>query len=251
MLESFGIHVRKLTPHELFLKSKPIQNLVKPNTMLSQKGLLNILESIDLIHRNKIAGAFVECGVWKGGGVALAALYANSISDIALDLHLFDSFSEICEPNASIDGERAIVEAGGLENARGRLIPSGMYKRMGRATGQADQVRYLIEKEVAYNKGKVELHVGWFQETMPKCASLNNIAVLRLDGDWYASTKCCLDHLYDKVNTGGVVIIDDYYAYEGCRKAVDEFLIRREEYVRFRTINSEAIWWIKSELALE
>lgn len=251
IVEWLGIDVRRHTRHETFLQRRGIKKLVHPNTMLSKKALLNILESIDHTKRENIQGAFVECGVWKGGAVALAAMYLESLADFSMDLHLFDSFGEICEPDANVDGKRAVLEARGIENAKGRLVSSGIYERMGISTGQVDQVRDLIEKKVAYQKGKVELHEGWFQETMPKCTSIKEIAVLRLDGDWYSSTKCCLDHLYEKVSPRGVVIIDDYYAYEGCRKAVDEFLINRGEFVRFRTINSEAIWWLKSEVELE
>jgi O-methyltransferase len=68
---------------------------------------------------------------------------------------------------------------------------------------------------------------------------------LRLDGDWYASTKICLDHLYDKVLKGGFIIVDDYGAYEGCKKAVDEFLARRALDVRLQKVGSELRFFVK------
>jgi O-methyltransferase len=67
-------------------------------------------------------------------------------------------------------------------------------------------------------------HRGWFQETLPADAkSIDAISVLRLDGDWYASTKICLEYLYPRLACGGLLILDDYYLWEGCRKATDEY----------------------------
>src|SRR5262249_61300972 len=76
--------------------------------------------------------------------------------------------------------------------------------------------------------GYTEIVKGWFEETLPAFRSrLGPIAILRIDGDWYASVRCCLDNLFDQVVEGGLVIIDDYYAYEGCRLAVHEFFGER------------------------
>ncbi|HXI69239.1 MAG TPA: TylF/MycF/NovP-related O-methyltransferase [Verrucomicrobiae bacterium] len=82
----------------------------------------------------------------------------------------------------------------------------------------------MLTKEIGYDPGFLHFLKGWFQETMPKDSSqISQIAILRLDGDWYDSTRVCLEFLYDKVVPGGFVIIDNYGAYEGCRKAVAEF----------------------------
>ena len=71
---------------------------------------------------------------------------------------------------------------------------------------------------------RVTLVPGWFSETLPGFAPPEGIAVLRLDADWYESTKQCLDALYAQVVPGGVILIDDYYTWEGCTKAVHDYL---------------------------
>ena len=82
---------------------------------------------------------------------------------------------------------------------------------------------------------------GWFQDTVPK----NNhgpIAILRLDGDLYASTKICLEHLYKKVVPGGFIIIDDY-GLAGCKKAVDEFMGTDQFKYNVVKNTQKVIWW--------
>ena len=75
---------------------------------------------------------------------------------------------------------------------------------------------------------RIEFVKGWFENTVPVTRKqIQQIAVLRIDGDWYESTKCCLENLYDKVSSGGYVIVDDYQSCYGCRRAVDEFIQNR------------------------
>lgn len=88
----------------------------------------------------------------------------------------------------------------------------------------------LNRKLIGYPPDKVFYHKGWFQNTVPADKqNIKSIAILRLDGDWYDSTKVCIENLYDKVVPGGFVIFDDYGLYEGCKKAVDEFFESRKE----------------------
>lgn len=143
------------------------------------------------------------------------------------NIHLFDAFTEICEPDAEVDGEKAIREAREWSQsgaADGKLRPlTGIYDSFG-GPGSLEGNRELLTKEIGYDPGFLHFLKGWFQETMPKDSSqISQIAILRLDGDWYDSTRVCLEFLYDKVVPGGFVIIDNYGAYEGCRKAVAEF----------------------------
>lgn len=76
---------------------------------------------------------------------------------------------------------------------------------------------------------QVEFAKGWFHATLPEVRSrIGTIALLRIDADWYASVRCCLDTLYDSVADGGLIVFDDYYTYEGCAIAVHEFLGERK-----------------------
>ncbi len=82
---------------------------------------------------------------------------------------------------------------------------------------------------------------GWLQDTLPMTI-IGDIAVLRLDGDWYESTKCCLENLYDNVVSGGSIIIDDYQL-KGCKLAVHEFVLDRKVDVNMTfDANGRAYW---------
>jgi hypothetical protein len=96
-------------------------------------------------------------------------------------------------------------------------------------------------------ENRVVIHSGWFQSTLPNLGSeLHSIAVLRLDGDWYESTKICFDYLYDRVSPGGVILLDDYFCWEGCRKATDEFRVARGLKEPIIRIDSDSGYWIKT-----
>ena len=174
------------------LEMIPITN----NTMLNEYRLSNIYQCIKYIVENLIEGDFVECGVWKGGSVAMMAkslIKHNS----ERTLHLFDIFDNICEPNADIDGARAVKDVGGVENAKGRLISiPNVYKNQN-GPGIELNVLNLICKTIGYKEEKVIIHKGWFQDTIPKSKNeIQKISLLRLDGDWYESTKVCIENLY-------------------------------------------------------
>lgn len=74
-------------------------------------------------------------------------------------------------------------------------------------------------------------------------ATVGSIAMLRLDGDWYASTKVCLDHLYEFVAPGGFIVIDDYHAYDGCALAVDQFRANHKIEAPIMPIDVDAVFW--------
>lgn len=202
-------------------------------TMLTDARQATLFDQVRWCHAAGVQGAIVECGVWKGGAVGLAALALKGIDPSPRRaLHLFDAFDDICAPDPTVDGERAIQE---FPDARPReagerpVAVAGAYDAIG-GHGTVEGCRDLIERRIGYPSGLVHYHVGWFQDTLPKVApTIGPIAVLRLDGDWYASTMVCLEHLYDLVEPGGFVIVDDYGAYEGCRRAVDEFLAARQQ----------------------
>ena len=202
--------------------------IIRENTMVAPEGLVTLYHQALFCETQQIPGDFVECGVWKGGAVGLMALVNLQHGSKRRNIHLFDSFQEICEPDETIDGERAVREARmGSKNGgtKGSLVPlEGFYDRRG-GPGKIEDNKALLEGEIGYDPNYLHYHQGWFQEVLPGVRnSIERIALLRIDADWYASTKTCLDHLFDKVVSGGFVIIDDYGAYDGCKKAVDEFV---------------------------
>jgi len=97
----------------------------------------------------------------------------------------------------------------------------------------------------------VSLVKGWFQDTLPEYKDrMGAVALLRLDGDWYESTKCCLENLYDNVVPGGYVIIDDYGALTGCKEAVDDFLNERNINVELIDVDHIRFYFLKPDVSV-
>lgn len=235
-----------VTGHDLVAEANAKIKIVEKNTMLSHSRLVTLYQQGAHCEKYNIPGSFVECGTWRGGAVGLMALVNMEYSANRRHLHLFDSFDSIPEPDATIDGDKAIAEAkaigGGTE---GKLVPlTGIYSSIGEPDLEVNKT--LLEETIGYDSDFIHYHKGWFQDTVPKdAASVGEIAILRLDGDWYASTKVCLDHLYDQVVSGGFVIIDDYGYYEGCKAAVDEFMENHHIKAFLNHIDETGRYWIK------
>lgn len=232
------------------VKSEKIISIVRDNTMVSHSGLLSLHYQTLSIERCNIEGDFVECGTWKGGSVGLMALTNLMYGGKKRHLHLFDSFTDICEPDKKIDGDRAVNEVNKWskngDQTKGRLVPVlGFYDDFG-GHGTVKECIDLLENNIGYDSQYVHIYEGWFQDTIPSVSKdIKKIAILRIDADWYRSTKICLDYLFDKVVSGGFIIIDDYGAYDGCKKAVDEFLDFSGQSLFLNYVNKEIRYMIK------
>jgi O-methyltransferase len=241
LLDALGYEFRRkpLRPNDPYELPDPLEAeirsaiaVVDPYTMQSEGRLDMLYRQVVHCETHRIPGSFVECGVWKGGGMGLMALANLRHGVERRSLHLFDSFQEICEPDASVDGPRAIAHMRSLTTTpvgtSGALRPLvGVYDSFG-GPGTLEENKRLLEETIGYDAGYIHYHKGWFQDTIPRTAvEIGEIAILRLDGDWYHSTTVCLEHLYPHVVRGGFVIIDDYRYYEGCTKAVDEYIRQR------------------------
>lgn len=223
--------------------------LVEPYTMIGRRRLITLYHQVAFCEENGIPGDLVECGVWKGGAVALMAMANLAEGKSRRHIHLFDAFTEICAPDQSVDGTKALNEAKQAvptSTFSGELVPlTGIYHYKG-GPGTLEGNKHLLEDLVGYDSAFLHYHKGWFQETLPLDSSeISQIAILRLDGDWYASTKVCLEYLYDKVSPGGIVIVDDYGCYEGCKKAVDEFRSRQGISAFLHYVDQQCRYWIK------
>lgn len=203
---------------------------VYPYTMVSYPRLSNVYELAKLIEKNKTEGAFVECGVWKGGCAAVMTSIANK-AGFGRQIWLFDSFEGLPEP---IDKDG--VDKGGVEAKK--------YAK--KCLTSLEDVKKIFFSILKINKENVVIKKGWFLETLPDAKQkIGPISLLRLDVDWYESTKCCLDNLYDKVVSGGYVVIDDYGFWGGCKKSVDEFLEQRKLDVDLINIDNTGIYFQK------
>ena len=181
-----------------------------PYTMVGKRRLLNACVSVDEVYRLEIAGAIVECGVWRGGCAAAMAAVSEHRGG-SRDVWLLDSFEGLPEPTER-DGARA------HEWMAGATVEQ-------RCVANVHEVEALLFDKFHLPRERVHIRRGWFENTVPAAApEIGPIAVLRLDADWYESTRICLEYLYPNVSDGGIVIIDDYGYWEGCRRATDELL---------------------------
>src|ERR1035437_7019878 len=191
-------------------------NPIQETTMLSYERLETLYEQVLFVERQKIPGTLVECGVWRGGAAAIMALACMAEVSAPRTIHLFDSFEGLPAPIAEFDGQLAVNMVG---RGDGALVATGAW------AAEAEAVRELIVDRLGAPAGFLTIHKGWFQDTLPVAKEeIGEIALLRLDGDFYDSTKVPLDNLYQQVTSGGIVVIDDYGGFEGCRRAVDEYL---------------------------
>jgi len=188
---------------------------VLPYTMVGRKGLIVTYKLAQKTYKDNLQGCLVECGVARGGCATLMIIASHDTKSV----WLFDSFEGLPEPT---------TEDGVLRKPRGKDKSSWDLAK-GYCLGIQEEVEDLLFNKFEFSRDKVHLVKGWFQDTLPVYKDkVGDIAVLRVDGDWYESTKCCLGNLYDNVVDGGYVILDDY-ALVGCRKAVDEFFGNRGE----------------------
>jgi hypothetical protein len=187
--------------------------------MTSNDKLFALIVATRYVVDHEIAGDVVECGVWRGGSIAAVARTLMARGDVGRELHLFDTF-EGMPPPADRDRRHDGRPAAELLAAAPR---GGVYW----AAAGFDDVRAGMD-ETGYPRERVHLHPGLVEETIPEHAP-ERIALLRLDTDWYESTRHELEHLYDRVPSGGVVLLDDYGYWQGAREAVDEFLERSGE----------------------
>lgn len=243
---------RDLLRYDDEIQAKKAIELVRQNTMCSYEPLVTLFQQVKYCEINALQGDFVECGVWKGGASGLMALASMEYGAGMRHIHMFDVFDDICEPDPAVDGDYAlnqVAELAGVSRQalQGRLQPvKGVY-RSHNGPGSVEIVRKLLESTIGYDKSHLSYHQGWFQDTLPKVADrIREIAILRLDGDLYASTKICLDYLYDKVVPGGFVVVDDYGTYEGCKKAVDDYRERHALTAFLNHVNYDCRYWIKN-----
>lgn len=190
--------------------------------------------------RQKIPGLFVECGIAAGAQLACMALAMTRENDRRV-IHAFDSFQGI--PHAGPQDDQQPGVAGFMMDRS--LSLAERLQSTGVSKCSLDAVKTLWESW-NFSSITIQWHEGWFQHTLPG-TNLGPIAFLRLDGDLYESTKCCLEHLYDRVVPGGLTYIDDW-GLGGCKKALDEFLEQRQlspELLQDAEGNTGAVYWIK------
>ncbi len=187
----------------------------------------DFLDNIGLVKKYAaLQGAVVECGVWRGGvSACLAEVLGNDRK-----YYLFDSFEGL--PAAKeIDGDNAI-------EWQQRTDAPDYYNN---CTAEIDWAKTAMKLSGA---SKYDIIKGWFCDTLPNFNKKESIAILRLDGDWYESTMDCMVNLYPQVVVGGLILIDDYYAWDGCSRAIHDYLSKNNLTCRIKQYNNGNLHYI-------
>ena len=194
-------------------------------TMCSQLNRHLLMEATRYILRNNIEGDIVECGVWRGGMMQIVARtiqseQKNNPEINYRNLWLFDTFEGMPTPTHDLDRD---MYRG--EHASEKLKREPKSGPNGEPTvwciADLEDVKNGM-RETRYNPSHINYVQGMVEDTLPTDL-LRKIAILRIDTDWYSSTKHALESLFQNVVTGGIIIFDDYESWKGARAAVDEF----------------------------
>jgi hypothetical protein len=193
-------------------------------TMIGRLRLDHLQQCLETVLAEGVPGDFIETGVWRGGACMLAKRIFDLRGAGGRVVWVADSFRGLPPPQDAADGAD-------LSGNPFLAIPVEQVRKNFARFGLLDeQVRFLE---------------GWFADTLPR-APIRELAVLRLDGDLYHSTRDALVNLYDRVAPGGFVIVDDYGSWPACRRAVDEFLAARGETPSLQVIDYTGVCWRKA-----
>ena len=206
-----------------------------PFTMGGSLALENAFDLVFMAEINNIEGSIVECGVARGGTAASMAMANKLFGKKSRNKWLFDSYEGLPAPTKD-------DYVKGSTGSFIRPLPKGS------CLGTIEQVSELMFGKLKFSENDTFLIKGWFQDTLYKYRDrVGKISVLRLDGDWYESTKIPLDVFYRKVSKNGFVIIDDYFTCHGSKKAVDEFLRLNKIMVNLIPDRRGGVWFQKKD----
>lgn len=210
---------------------------VKDRTMTDENRLYNAIIATRYVSENSIEGDIVECGVWRGGSMMAIASTLVSLNDTGRHLYLYDTFEGMTKPSTfdfRFDGAKA-KDLLGVRSDRGKNeYEAGViaFASLSDVKTGMSSTRYP-EECIVYEVGMVENSLN---SNSHECLSL-----VRLDTDWYESTKHELEILWPKLSPGGVLIIDDYDHWTGARKATDEYFANLPIKPLFMAMNSGRI----------
>jgi O-methyltransferase len=218
VLRAGGYRVGRIPPREpadLPPASVGLFREVGPYTMTSPEAVYALESAIRHVSAQGVSGAIVECGVWRGGSMMAAARTLLDLGRSDVDLYLFDTFEGMPAPT-----DKDVRFTG--ESAEHLLVSEdGKDAEMLWARAPLDQVRTAMAR-TGYPESRIHYIVGKVEETLPDAAP-ERISMLRLDTDWYESSRHELLHLYPRLSPGGVLLLDDYAWWNGVRTAVDEY----------------------------
>ena len=190
---------------------------VHDHTMVTFNKLFSFIEAVRYVNQWKIPGAIVECGVWRGGAIMAAALTLKELGVTDRTFYLYDTFCGMPEPSE-------------YDSRLGKYVnPQEKFRLHQTGPDSSDWCRASLDEvrqnlaTIQYDFNRFKFIEGKVEETIPGTLP-DEIAILRLDTDWYESTKHEMIHLFPRLVSKGVLIVDDYHTWSGSKKAVDEYL---------------------------
>ena len=196
-------------------------------TMIGMRRMANVRACVESVIRDGVPGDLIETGAWRGGATIYMRAILAAYAETGRTVWVADSFQGLPQ----FDG-RFGADAGDQHHTYDELAVS------------VEQVKDNFRRYDLLDE-QVQFLVGWFSDTLPD-APIEQLAVLRLDGDMYSSTMDALEALYDKVSPGGYVIVDDYGAVPACAKAIHDFRDARDIDDPIETIDWAGVFWRKS-----
>ena len=194
-------------------------------TMIGRQRLDNLVDCLTMVLDNEVPGDLMETGVWRGGATVLMRGALAAWEDDERSVWVADSFRGLPPPDTDTWPADEGVDLSGVEMlAVSRVEVEASFARYG-----------LLDRQVRFLE-------GWFADTLPT-APIERLALLRLDGDLYQSTWEALENLYPKLSVGGVLIVDDYGAFEPCRRAVEDYRARHEISDEVVPVDWTGVWW--------
>ncbi len=197
----------------------------RDHTMITKSVFQANLELI--LQFKSVEGDVIECGTWKGGMIgALAQLLGNDKS-----YYLVDSFEGLPDVK-EIDGAAA-----------------KMWQEDKNSDSYYDNCKAEPEdaEKAMIMSGAKDYYIikGWFKDVLPTLKPKNGFSIIRLDGDWYDSTMESMENLFPILNKGGVVIVDDYKAWDGCSRAIHDYISQNKLTVRIREFRDNVTYIVK------
>lgn len=205
---------------------------VRPYTMVPTVAVIKTIElTLEACSQGGDHDIVAECGVWKGGS-SLAMILAQKeiLGSVRHPVWMFDSF----------EGLPKVTPADGPLGVEWEQLPDHPSRFNSCKTGVDELLAMMHHEDI--DPSHYRVFKGWFNQTLqPAAAELQQrgvqIALLRLDGDWYESTIDCLNWLFPRLRKGAPCILDDYYAWDGTALAVHEYFGRHRIAARIRSIH--------------
>jgi len=225
----FGMKVISLKHHkgpkpEMDPDFAPLYEACRPYTLIQVERMYSLYKAVEYIVKKGLPGDFVECGVYKGGASMMMALALKKFGDTGRMIYMYDTYEGMAKPTAE-----------DMSVMKGAEPVMDIWEREQRGDhnewcyGPLEGVKKAMES-TGYPMNKVVFVKGMVENTLPNDTH-KQIALLRLDTDWYSSTKHELVHLYPLLQKGGVLILDDYGYWAGARQAANEYFASINEAI--------------------